>query len=64
MMGRRTFAVLGVVWIQIQQLEPRVQFTHCYGHALNSADCDTIKQSRMFRNAMNTGCQPMKYLRW
>ena len=29
---------------QICDLEPRAIYTHCYGHALNLAACDTLKQ--------------------
>ena len=35
---------------QIQAEEPRAQFTHCYGHALNLAASDTMKRSKMLRN--------------
>ena len=30
---------------KMQELEPRAVFLHCYGHALNLAVSDTIKQS-------------------
>ena len=32
---------------QIISKEPRAIFTHCYGHALNLAVGDTVKQSRL-----------------
>ena len=34
--------------------EPREVFTHCYGHALNLACGNTIKQSKLMRDAMDT----------
>ena len=39
---------------QILQDEPRAVFTHCYGHALNLACSDTIKQCQLMRNALDT----------
>ena len=33
--------------------EPRAVFTHCYGHALNLACGDTIKQSKLMLDALN-----------
>ena len=34
--------------------EPRAIFTHCYGHLLNLACCDTIKQSKLMQDALDT----------
>ena len=34
--------------------EPRAIFTHCYGHSLNLACCDTIKQSKLMHDALDT----------
>ena len=39
---------------QIADIEPRAIFTHCYGHALNLAVADTVKQSKVMRNALET----------
>ena len=39
---------------QIADFEPRAIFTHCYGHALNLAVADTVKQSKVMRNALET----------
>ena len=33
--------------------EPRAIFTHCYGHALNLACSDTIKQSKIMKDALD-----------
>ena len=32
---------------RISDKEPRVVFTHCYGHALNLAVGDTVKSSKI-----------------
>ena len=34
--------------------EPRAIFTHCYGHSLNLVCCDTIKQSKLMQDALDT----------
>ena len=34
--------------------EPRAVFTHCYGHSLNLACADTIRQSKLMRDALDT----------
>ena len=39
---------------QIIQEEPRVNFTHCYGHAVNLAAGDAIKKNKLLRNALDT----------
>lgn len=39
---------------QISDLEPRAIFTHCYGNVLNLAACDTIKKSKVMRDALDT----------
>ena len=39
---------------RISELEPRALFTHCYGHALNLAACDTIKSMKVMRDALET----------
>ena len=37
----------------ILQEEPRALYTHCYGHSLNLACSDTIKECRLMRNALD-----------
>ena len=37
---------------RISELEPRAILTHCYGHAHNSATCDTLKKSKVMKNAL------------
>ena len=39
---------------RVQTMEPRALFTHCYGHSLNLACSDTIKQSKLMRDALET----------
>lgn len=34
--------------------EPRVVYTHCYGHAVNLAVNDTIRQSPVMKSALDT----------
>ena len=34
--------------------EPRAVYTHCHGHALNLACGDTIRQSKLMKDALNT----------
>ena len=38
----------------IKKIEPRAPYTHCYGHALNLASADTIKQCKIVKNALET----------
>ena len=34
--------------------EPKALYTHCYGHALNLACADTIKQIKVMKDALDT----------
>ncbi len=38
----------------IQQQEPRALYTHCYGHALNLAVQDSVKNNAILRDALDT----------
>ena len=38
---------------QIQKLEPRAVYTHCYGHALNLACNDSIKTCNLLRDTLD-----------
>ena len=38
---------------QILALESRALYTHCYGHSLNLAMCDTIKKCKLTRDALD-----------
>ena len=37
---------------RIQDEEPRAVYTHCYGHSINLATCDAVKQSRLIKSAL------------
>ena len=39
---------------RLRAAEPRAIFTHCYGHSLNLACCDTIKRCKLMKDAMDT----------
>ena len=39
---------------RISEKEPRAVYIHCYGHALNLAVGDTVKQSKIMRDALDT----------
>ena len=43
----------GVV-ARLYAVDPRAVFTHCYGHALNLACADTIRQCKLMRDALDT----------
>lgn len=34
--------------------EPRAVYTHCYGHSVNLATCDAVKQSKPIKDALET----------
>lgn len=44
----------GGVATLLKEIEPRALYTHCYGHALNLACVDTIKQCRVLKDALDT----------
>ena len=52
----------GVV-ARMQAAEPRAVFTHCYGHALNLACVDTIKQCKLMRDALDTTYEITKLIK-
>ena len=52
----------GVV-ARMQAAEPRAVFTHCYGHALNLACADTIKQCKLMRDALDTTYEITKLIK-
>jgi len=39
---------------QISDQEPRAVFTHCYGHSLNLAVGDTVKQCKVMKSSLET----------
>ena len=42
------------VAMRLCTVEPRAVFTHCYGHSLNLACGDTIKQCKLMQDALDT----------
>ena len=49
---------------QISDIEPRAVFTHCYGHALNLAASDTIKSSKVMKDALETTHEITKLIKF
>ena len=49
---------------QLRQVEERAIFTHCYGHALNLAVADVVKESRMVRDVLDTVGEITKLLKY
>ena len=45
------------------QEEPRAVYTHCYGHSINIAICDTVKQSKLIKNALETFYEMTKLIK-
>ena len=56
--------VRGGVAVKIQELEPRVLFTHCYGHALNLSVSDTVKQSSIMKDCLDTCFELVKLVKF
>ena len=52
------------VAVRINELEPRDVFTHCYGHALNLAVGDTIKQSPLTKDCLDTCYELVKLIKF
>ena len=49
---------------QLCQIEERAVFTHCYGHALNLAVADVVKESKMIRDVLDTVGEISKLLKY
>ena len=49
---------------RIADLEPRAVFTHCYGHTLNLAAADTLKQCKLMREALETTREITKLIKY
>ena len=48
----------------ISDIEPRAVFTHCYGHALNLAANDTLKQSKLMKDVLDTSREITKLIKY
>ena len=49
---------------EIQQMEPKEVFTHCYGHTLNLSVRDTIKQSIIMKDSLDTCFELVKLIKY
>jgi len=49
---------------RISELEPRAIYTHCYGHTLNLAAGDTLKQSKLMKDALETTREITKLIKY
>lgn len=49
---------------KICKIEPRAIYTHCYGHALNLAASDTIKKSKVMKDALDTTHEICKLIKF
>ena len=49
---------------QICKEEPRAVYTHCYGHSLNLAAADAIKQSKVMKSALATTHEVTKHIKY
>ncbi len=52
------------VAVQIQEKAPKALFTHCYGHALNLSVNDTIRQSTVMRDCLDTSFELIKLIKF
>lgn len=49
---------------RIQEDEPRAVYTHCYGHSVNLASCDAVKQSKLIKSALETTYEITKLIKY
>ena len=49
---------------RICDLKPQAVYTHCYGHALNLAAGDTLKQSKLMKGALETTQEITKLIKY
>ena len=49
---------------QVSDLEPRAVYIHCYGHALNLAAGDTLKQSKLIKDALEVTREITKLIKY
>ena len=49
---------------RISDFEPQAVYTHCYGHALNLAAGDTLKQSKLMKDALETTREITKLIKY
>ena len=51
------------VAVQIRKEKHRAVYTHCYGHALNLAASDAVKNSTLMKNALNIAYEITKLIK-
>lgn len=49
---------------KIREEEPRAVYLHCYGHSVNLATCDAVKQSKPIKNALETTHEITKLIKY
>lgn len=49
---------------QVQKLEPRAIYTHCYGHSLTLAAGDTIKRCTVLKKALDIIYEMSKLIKY
>ena len=48
----------------IMDEEPRAVYTHCYGHSLNLAASDAIRNSKLMKDALDTTHEITKLIKF
>ena len=54
----------GGVAAKIREIEPRAVLTHCYGHAHSLSVSDTVKQSSVMRDCLDTCYELVKLIKF
>ena len=49
---------------RIYEEEPRAVYTHCYGHSINLAASDAVKESKLMRDALDTTYEITKLIKY
>ena len=49
---------------RVLNVEPKALYTHCYGHSLSLAMCDTLKHSKIARDALDTTFEISKLIKF
>ena len=47
----------------VQEVERRAIYVHCFGHALNLAAQDTLKESTLLKNALDFTAEVIKLIK-
>lgn len=56
-------ACLGTFPKRVMDLEHRALYTHCYGHALNLAAQDSIKNIKLMQDTLDTTYEITKFIK-